>query len=124
LCNAAPENRLSTVPPAGESTGDAMAGFIQVIEFQTSRIEEIEALLEKFRDDNVGRGDMLVQRGISTADRDRPGYYLNIVEFDSYEAAMENSNRPETSEFAAKLGELCDGPAKFYNLDVRQTMEP
>ena len=55
------------------------------------------------------------------ADRDRPGYYLNLVEFDSYESAMENSNRPETAEFSAKMAELCDGPPRFYNLDVVTT---
>ena len=36
---------------------------------------------------------------------------------------MENSNRADTSEFAAKMMELCDGPAKFYNLDVVQSMD-
>ena len=35
-----------------------------------------------------------------------------------YEAAMENSNRPETAEFAAQLAQLCDGPPTFRNLDV------
>ena len=58
------------------------------------------------------------------ADRDRPGYYLNIVEFESYEAAMENSSRPEIGEFAAGLAKLCDSPLKFYNLDVREVWQP
>ena len=31
---------------------------------------------------------------------------------------MENSNRPETGEFAAFLAKLCDGPLTFRNLDV------
>jgi hypothetical protein len=30
------------------------------------------------------------------SDRDRPNRYVTIVEFPSYEAAMENSRRPET----------------------------
>ncbi len=54
------------------------------------------------------------------ADRDHPGRYQTIVEFESYEAAMENSNRPETHEFSAKMAELCDGPPTFRNLDVVQ----
>jgi len=57
------------------------------------------------------------------ADRDRPGYYLNIVEFASYEAAMENSSRPEIGEFAARLAKLCDSPPKFHNLDVREVWQ-
>jgi hypothetical protein len=36
---------------------------------------------------------------------------------------MENSNRPDTSEFAAKMAKLCDGPPKYYNLDVIRTWE-
>jgi hypothetical protein len=101
-----------------------MAGFIQIIEIQTSRFDEIQAMLEEIRtrlDDGQSSRPL---RGTTTADRDRTGYYLNIVEFDSYEAAMENSNRPETGEFAARLAKLCDSPPKFYNLDVREVWEP
>jgi hypothetical protein len=36
---------------------------------------------------------------------------------------MENSTSPETQEFAAKMAELCDGPARFYNLDVLERFE-
>jgi hypothetical protein len=63
-----------------------------------------------------------VGRATITADRDRPGTYLNIVEFDSYDLAMENSARPETAEFATRMAALCDGPPRFYNLDVVYTM--
>jgi hypothetical protein len=37
---------------------------------------------------------------------------------ESFDSAMENSGRPETSEFAAKMAELCDGPVIFHNLDL------
>ena len=47
-----------------------------------------------------------------------------MIEFDSYEAAMENSNRPEVGEYAARLAKLCDAPPRFYNLDVRETWQP
>jgi quinol monooxygenase YgiN len=97
-----------------------MAGFIQIIEFKTSRIDEIEALAGE-RSSELGDGST-VHRVTVTADRDRPGYYLTIAEFDSYESAMENSNRPETAEFAAQMAKLCDGPPKFYNLDVHRVM--
>jgi quinol monooxygenase YgiN len=100
-----------------------MAGFVQIIEFSTSRIDEIRALVEEFRAGREGSDDMSVARGTFTADRDQPGRYLNIVEFASYEAAMENSNRPETAEFAAKLAGLCDGPPQFRNLDLVETWQ-
>jgi hypothetical protein len=101
-----------------------MTGFIQIIEMQTSRFAEIEELLKEIRsrlDDGRTSGPL---RATATADRDRPGCYVNIIEFDSYEAAMENSNRPEVNEFAGRLAKLCDAPPKFYNLDVRDTWQP
>jgi hypothetical protein len=96
-----------------------MAAFVQIIEYKTSRYDEMAALGEKFRGERMSEGDgtppgLL----ITTADRDRPGYYLTIVQFESYEAAMENSRRDDTSAFAAQMAELCDEPPKFYNLDV------
>ena len=92
-----------------------MAGFVQIIMLTTTRIDEVRALGDEVR----GQADAgLVLRGTFTADRDRPNTYLNIIEFDSHESAMENSNRPETASFAARMGELCDGPPTFYNLDV------
>ena len=101
-----------------------MGGFIQIIEMQTSRFDEVEALGKEIRARLDDGSPSRPLRGTTTADRDRPGVYLNIVEFDSYEAAMENSNRPETGEFAARLAKLCDAPPKFYNLDVREVWEP
>ena len=94
-----------------------MAKFVQIVEFQTSRIEEIEALGRPARSE--GDAPAAFRRITATADRDRPGTYLMIVEFDSYESAMENSSRPETSELAAKMASLCDGPIVYRNLDVQ-----
>lgn len=96
-----------------------MARFVQIIEFQTSRPDEIKALSEELRQQREAAGDgPRPVRATVTQDRDRPGHYVNIVEFESYDAAMENSARPETSEFAARMAELCDGPPSFMNLDV------
>jgi len=95
-----------------------MAGFVQIIEFKTTRIDEVKALGEELRS-QAEPGPVL--RGTFTADRDRPDTYLNIIEFESHESAMENSNRPETSTFASRMAELCDGPPTFYNLDVMDT---
>ena len=62
-------------------------------------------------------------RGVQARDRDRPNTYVQIVEFPSYEAAMANSQLPETAEVAARLAELCDGPPTFRNLDVARDMQ-
>jgi quinol monooxygenase YgiN len=94
-----------------------MAGFVQIIEFDSSRIDEIKQLGESYRASRSG-SDGGPRRAVFATDRDRPNHYLNIVEFESHEAAEENSARPETTEFAEQMGKLCDGPPKFYNLDV------
>jgi quinol monooxygenase YgiN len=93
-----------------------MAGFVQIIEFQTSRVDEMQALAEQRRAELAA--ETAPHRVTWTADRDRPGFYLVIAEFESYEVAMANSSRPEVSEFSAELGKLCEAPPKFYNLDV------
>jgi quinol monooxygenase YgiN len=93
--------------------------FVQIIEFTTSRIDDVKALSEQYR---AERGDDAgPTRAYFTQDRDKPNTYLNIVEFDSYEEAMANSENPATSSFAQKMSELVDGPPVFRNLDVADT---
>ena len=100
-----------------------MAGFVQIIEYRTQKPDEIMALMDEFQKTREAAGDgPAPTRGISCADRDESGRYFSIVEFASYEDAMENSQRADTTEFAEKMMELCDGPTKFYNLDLVQTV--
>ncbi len=68
--------------------------FIQLVEVVTSHREEIDALVTEWRDQTPGR--RLATQGTLTEDRDRPGTFVQIVKFDSYDAAMENSKLPET----------------------------
>lgn len=95
-----------------------MAGFVQIIEFKTSRFDEIEQLADDY---NLDSSDNTARTVTIAEDRDNPGTYYNIVQFDSYEAAMQNSQRPEVGQFAEAMAKICDGPPKFYNLDVRMT---
>jgi hypothetical protein len=95
-------------------------GFVQIIEFKTDRIDDVRELVGKYRE-TMASGSSTVVRGTATADRDRPDTNVQIVEFESWESAQENSNRPETSAFAGELMALCDGPPTFYNLDVLET---
>lgn len=90
--------------------------FIQIIEYETSRIGELDAALDGWL--QATRGKRAATRGVQTKDRDAVNRYVQIVEFPSYEEAMANSSLPETSEFAAKLASLCDGPPQFRNLEV------
>ncbi|GAB1691923.1 hypothetical protein [Krasilnikovia sp. M28-CT-15] len=46
---------------------------------------------------------------------------VTIVEFPSYEAAMANSELPETGEFARQMAALCSNGPEFQNLEVKRT---
>ena len=101
-----------------------MAGFVQIIEYRTSKPDEIAGLSDEFRKASEATPDGRPPgRAIVCADRDEVGRYFTIVEFESFEAAMENNDRPETNNFAEKMSALCDGPVKFYNLDLIQVEE-
>jgi hypothetical protein len=91
--------------------------FVQLIEFHSSRIDEFNALMDEWSSSVEGQAD-LPTRALQCADRDKPGSYIHIVEFPSYEVAMANSAKPETAEFAARLGKLCEGEPVFRNLDL------
>lgn len=95
-----------------------MAGFVQIIKFTTSRFDELEQLADDY---DLNSGDNTARRVTIVEDRDNPGTYYNIVEFDSYESAMQNSQRPEVGQFAEAMQKLCDDAPKFYNLDVRMS---
>jgi len=102
-----------------------MAKFIQTITYTTSRIDEVRALGETFRTQRMTGADGPKPIQVSVcADRDVPNRYTSVVEFESYEAAMENSNRPETAEFAEGMMKLCDGPPTFTNLEVLDQFRP
>jgi hypothetical protein len=91
-------------------------GFVQIIDYTTSKFDEMQKLGEEW--EAAASGDSKARRRVLCADRDKPGRYLNIVFFDSYEEAMENSSLPQTQDFAERMAALADGPATFYNLDV------
>jgi len=95
--------------------------FIQIIEVTTTRPQEIQELVQEWSARTEGR--RTAYRATFTADRDRPGTYVQIVEFPSNQEAMANSGLPETGEFAEKLARLCDSPPAFRNLDVRRVDE-
>ncbi|MFN8184924.1 MAG: hypothetical protein U0R23_10925 [Candidatus Nanopelagicales bacterium] len=93
--------------------------FIQIIEYRTSRIDELGALMDEWLAQTEGKRSAI--RITQTQDRERPGTFVQIVEFPSYEVAMANSDLPETGQFAARMAALCDGEPTFRNLDVVRT---
>jgi hypothetical protein len=95
-------------------------GFIQIIEYETDRPDEMWALgdarIAEMGDPPPGF------RLTITQDRDNPSRYVTVVEFPSYELAMENSALPETDTFARKMAALCTAGPHFRNLEVRRTV--
>jgi quinol monooxygenase YgiN len=90
--------------------------FIQIIDFETGNFDEMQAAVEEFRKATEGkRGTTRARTG---KDRDRENHYVTIVEFESYEEAMRNSEMPETNALAEKMQKLSSGPPTFLNLDV------
>ena len=90
--------------------------FMQIIEYKTSRFDEVTQLLDAWLADTAGRRTMAT--GTTGRDRDNADTYIDVVVFPSYEEAMRNSELPETHEFAQKMMELCGADAIFRNLDV------
>ena len=94
-----------------------MAGFVQIIQWKTSKIDEVQKLNEEYRAGRQGTGGGPTRVQV-LVDKDNPGTYYTVAEFESAEAAAENSNRSDTTEFAGKMAALCDGPPTFHNTEV------
>ena len=90
--------------------------FAQIIEFRTSRIDDFNANLDAWM--TRTEGNRIPHHAVLSRDRDTDDRYLLMVEFASHDTGMENSNRPETAEFAAFLAKISDEPLTFRNLDV------
>ena len=91
-------------------------GFVQIIEFRTGKIDEMQQVAQEW--EQATEGKRKAGRRVLVQDRDNPGRYFNIVFFESYEDAMANSALPETDAFSNKMMGFADGPPTFYNLDV------
>ena len=92
--------------------------FIQTITIVTDQVEAVETLLDEWTATTAGR--RTAQRATFTADLDHPNTHVQIVEFPSHQAAMENSRLAQTSEFADRLTRLCSTPPAFHNLDLQR----
>jgi hypothetical protein len=93
-----------------------LMAFVQIIEFRTSKVAEMQAVADEW--ERATEGKRTARQRVLCQDRDNPGRYFNVVFFDSYEDAMENSALPETDAFSTKMMGFADGPPTFYNLDV------
>ncbi|WP_030293265.1 putative quinol monooxygenase [Streptomyces katrae] len=93
--------------------------FAQIIDFETERIDEVRDLLRAYeeRARSAGRTGTPVSRTL-LKDRANPNRYLAVVQFESHEAAMANSNAPETNELAQQLSALMTRPPVYTDCDI------
>jgi hypothetical protein len=96
-------------------------GFVQIIEFTTDNIDEVRAVGKDW--EAATKGKRRASRRILAEDHDRPGTYVIVVEFPSYEEAMENSNLPETQELSALMMKAAGSEPKFRNLDTLEIVD-
>ncbi|GLW47996.1 hypothetical protein Stsp02_36580 [Streptomyces sp. NBRC 14336] len=91
--------------------------FVQIIDFETERLDEMEQLVQEVRQGMATKEGGPTHR-ILLKDRDTPGRYLALIEFDSYEEAMRNSEDPDTSKMAERMGALCTREPRYVNCDL------
>ncbi|WP_369245820.1 hypothetical protein [Streptomyces sp. R41] len=96
--------------------------FVQIVDFETERIDEMQKLAEEADKRMTGRSGGPTHR-LVLQDRNTPNRYLVVIEFDSYEDAMRNSNDPETTKMAEQMAALCTRPPSFTDCDVREMTE-
>ena len=95
--------------------------FIQIIEFTTSRPDQVEALVDEWRAKTRAR--RTAQRGTFTQDRDRRDVYVQIVESLAARRLRPTLTCPRRPKSPQRLAQLCNGPIQFRNLDVRRVEE-
>jgi hypothetical protein len=93
-----------------------VSSFIQIVEYETDRGAEVDARMRAAIESGAGQGQMTHLS--HTRDHDNPNHYFTVVEFPSYEAAMANSSRPETTAMAKELEAMCTTGPRYRNLDV------
>jgi hypothetical protein len=90
-------------------------GFVQIISFRTDQHEAFRAIGQEWLDATEGKRTAL--RELSLVDRRDPRHRVQVVEFASYESAMENSDLPETGAAAEKYAAIGEG-VEFLDLDL------
>ncbi|MFC5731608.1 MULTISPECIES: hypothetical protein [Nocardioides] len=88
--------------------------FIQMIQGPCSRQDEVHALLDEWRRDLAPGASGWLGGTYGFTDDDQ---FMAVVRFESRDAAMANSNRPEQGAWAERFAELMAGPLEFHDCD-------
>ena len=88
--------------------------FIQIIQGRCTRQDELHALADRWREELGPTADGWLGGTYGFTDDDT---FLGIVRFESREAAMRNSERPEQQEWAKQMVALVDGAMEYHDCD-------
>ncbi len=88
--------------------------FIQIIQGRSTKHDEIRAMAEQWHEEHGPDAPGFLGGTFGFTDDDR---FLGIVRFESREAAMKNSNRPEQAAWAERMTALMDGPVEYHDCD-------
>ena len=90
--------------------------FVQLIECRTSRLDEMNRLMDDWVEQTKGK--RTATHAVVGKDRSDASHIVEVVEFASYEQAMRNSNLPETDRIFQEMVALCDEMPTFTDLEV------
>ena len=88
--------------------------FIQIIQGRCTRQQELHEHLDTWRNELSSGATGWLGGTYGFTDDDM---FVGVVRFESREAAMSNSGRPEQDAWAARMMELFDGPVEFHDCD-------
>ena len=88
--------------------------FIQIIQGTCRRQDEARALMDQWLADLAPGADGWLGGTYGFTDQ---GELLAVVRFESREAAVANSERPEQGEWWSRMEPLFDGPVEFHDCD-------
>jgi hypothetical protein len=90
--------------------------FVQLMEYKATDPAEVRRIHDEWAQSTEGKRNarrLLLTKHHEDADR-----FCELVFFDSYEEAMENSDLPETQRFAERMKGVIDGDVSYVDLDV------
>jgi hypothetical protein len=88
--------------------------FIQIIQGKCTRPDELRAMARSWREELSEGAEGWLGGTYGFTDDDE---FIGVVRFESREAAMANSQRPEQAAWAEKMMALMDGPVEFHDCD-------
>lgn len=88
--------------------------FVQIIQGKCTRQDELRAQTDKWLRDIAPRAEGWLGGTYGFTDDDM---FVGMVRFESKEAAMANSERPDQSAWWAETERCFDGPVEFHNAD-------